>query len=67
MDRQDPRGDRCESADNGLNTTCISITNSHIFANHLGVEMMANNSLLGGNEIDHFGEMRSTTRPATSP
>jgi hypothetical protein len=41
---------------NGVDTTCVSITNSHITANHFGVEMMANNSLLSGNEIDHFGD-----------
>jgi hypothetical protein len=41
---------------NGANTTCVSITNSHITANHFGIEMMANNSLLSGNEIDHFGD-----------
>ncbi len=43
-------------SNNGANTTCVSITNSHITANHFGAEMMANNSLLSGNEIDHFGD-----------
>jgi len=32
------------------------VTGSHIFAIHFGVEWMANNSLLYGNEIDHFGD-----------
>ena len=43
-------------SDHGANTTCVSVTNSHISNVMFGVGVMANNMLLSGNEIDHFGD-----------
>jgi Right handed beta helix region len=43
-------------SDNGANTNCISVVNSHITANHFGLAVFGNNMLVTGNEIDHFGD-----------
>jgi hypothetical protein len=43
-------------SDNGANTTCVSVVGSHITANHFGVVATANQMLVSGNEIDHFGD-----------
>src|SRR5271166_6560335 len=40
----------------GYNTTCISVVDSHITANHFGLEVFAKNMLVTGNEIDRFGD-----------
>ncbi len=40
----------------GSNTTCVSVVDSHIAANHFGIEVFTNNMLVSGNEIDHFGD-----------
>jgi parallel beta-helix repeat protein len=46
------------SAGNGSNgvpySTCISFTNSHVHDVYQGVLAMTNNTLISGNEIDHF-------------
>ncbi|HEY1887091.1 MAG TPA: right-handed parallel beta-helix repeat-containing protein [Roseiarcus sp.] len=42
--------------DNGADTTCVSVTNSHISKVIFGSEVMANNMLFSGNEIDRFGD-----------
>jgi hypothetical protein len=42
--------------DNGADTTCVSVTNSHISRVIFGSEVMANNMLFSGNEIDRFGD-----------
>ncbi len=49
-------GVSANGSDNGANTTCISLTNSLITANHFGVAMMANDLLLAGNELSYFGD-----------
>jgi hypothetical protein len=41
---------------NGRNTTCVSIVDSHITANHFGLGVFADNMLVTGNEIDRFGD-----------
>jgi parallel beta-helix repeat protein len=38
------------------NTTCISITKSHIRNVRWGARLMGNNSLFSHNELDHFGD-----------
>jgi len=38
------------------NTTCVSITKSHIWNVRWGAHLMGNNSLFSHNEIDHFGD-----------
>jgi hypothetical protein len=38
------------------NTTCISMTGSHIRNVRWGVHIMGNNSVFSHNEIDHFGD-----------
>ena len=38
------------------NTTCISMTGSHIRNVRWGVHIMGNNSIFSHNEIDHFGD-----------
>jgi hypothetical protein len=43
-------------SNHGANTTCISVVDSHITANHFGLGVFANNMLVTGNEIDHFGD-----------
>jgi hypothetical protein len=43
-------------SDHGANTTCVSVTNSHISNVIFGSVVMANNMLLSGNEIDRFGD-----------
>jgi hypothetical protein len=40
----------------GANTTCVSVVDSHVTANHFGFGVFANNMLVAGNEIDHFGD-----------
>ena len=45
-----------KASENGANTTCVSIVDSHITANHFGLEVMGDNMLVTGNEIDHFGD-----------
>ena len=45
-----------QGGDKGANTTCVSVTNSHISKVIFGAEVMANNMLFSGNEIDHFGD-----------
>jgi hypothetical protein len=46
------------SPGNGTNgvpyTTCVSITNNHIHDVYQGIIAMTNNTLVSGNEIDHF-------------
>jgi hypothetical protein len=42
--------------DQGADTTCVSVTNSHISKVIFGSEIMANNMLFSGNEIDRFGD-----------
>ena len=42
--------------DSGADTTCVSVTNSHISKVIFGAEVMANNMLFSGNEIDRFGD-----------
>jgi hypothetical protein len=42
--------------DHGADTTCVSVTNSHISKIIFGSEVMANNMLFSGNEIDRFGD-----------
>ena len=43
-------------SDHGANTTCVSVTNSHISNIIFGSSINANNMLFSGNEIDHFGD-----------
>ena len=43
-------------SDHGANTTCVSVTNSHISNVIYGSSINANNMLLSANEIDHFGD-----------
>jgi hypothetical protein len=43
-------------SDHGANTTCVSVVDSHITANHFGLGVFADNMLVTGNEIDHFGD-----------
>ena len=45
-----------KGTDHGANTTCVSVTNSHISKVIFGSEVMANNMLFSGNEIDRFGD-----------
>ena len=49
-------GISAKGTDHGANTTCVSVTNSHISKVIFGAEVMANNMLFSGNEIDHFGD-----------
>jgi hypothetical protein len=42
--------------DHGANTTCVSVTNSHISNIIYGASVSANAMLFSGNEIDHFGD-----------
>jgi parallel beta-helix repeat protein len=42
--------------DHGADTTCVSVTNSHISKIIFGAEIWANNMLFSGNEIDRFGD-----------
>ena len=42
--------------DHGADTTCVAVTNSHISKVIFGSEVMANNMLFSGNEIDRFGD-----------
>jgi hypothetical protein len=43
-------------SNHGANTTCVSVTNSHISNIIFGSSVAANNMLFSGNEIDHFGD-----------
>ena len=43
-------------AQGGANTTCVSVTNSHISNVEFGGAVMANNMLFSDNEIDTFGD-----------
>jgi hypothetical protein len=45
-----------QGGDHGADTTCVSVTNSHISKVIFGAEVMANNMLFSGNEIDRFGD-----------
>jgi hypothetical protein len=45
-----------KGGDHGADTTCVSVTNSHISKVIFGAELMANNMLFSGNEIDRFGD-----------
>ena len=49
-------GISAKGTDHGANTTCVSVTNSHISNVIFGSEVMANNMLFSGNEIDRFGD-----------
>src|SRR5580692_5714979 len=49
-------GISAKGTDHGANTTCVSVTNSHISKVIFGAEVMANNMLFSGNEIDRFGD-----------
>jgi parallel beta-helix repeat protein len=42
--------------DHGADTTCVSVTNSHISKIIFGAEIWANNMLFSANEIDRFGD-----------
>ena len=43
-------------SDHGANTTCVSVTNSHISNVIFGSSINANSMLFSANEIDHFGD-----------
>jgi hypothetical protein len=43
-------------SENGANTTCVSVVDSRVTANHFGLGVFADNMLITGNEIDHFGD-----------
>jgi Right handed beta helix region len=45
-----------KGSEKGANTTCVSVVDSHITANHFGLEVFGDNMLVTGNEIDHFGD-----------
>jgi hypothetical protein len=49
-------GVSAKGSNGGANTTCVSVVDSHISANHWDLEVFANNMLVSGNEIDHFGD-----------
>jgi Right handed beta helix region len=49
-------GISAKGSDHGANTTCVSVTNSHISKVIFGAEVMANNMLFSTNEIDRFGD-----------
>src|SRR5271170_124155 len=49
-------GISAKGSDHGADTTCVSVTNSHISKVIFGAEVMANNMLFSGNEIDRFGD-----------
>jgi hypothetical protein len=49
-------GVSAKGSDHGTNTTCVSVTNSHISKVIFGSEVMANNMLFSDNEIDRFGD-----------
>jgi hypothetical protein len=44
------------SAAGGVETTCVSVTNSHISNVEFGVVVAATNMLVSGNEIERFGD-----------
>jgi hypothetical protein len=41
---------------NGLGTTCVSLTGSHVHHIHTALILGTNNTLVDSNEMDHFGE-----------
>jgi hypothetical protein len=43
-------------SDNAANTTCVSVTDSHISNIIFGASVNASKMLFSGNEIDHFGD-----------
>jgi hypothetical protein len=45
-----------KGGDHGAGTTCVSVTHSHISTVIFGAQVMANNMLFSGNEIDRFGD-----------
>jgi parallel beta-helix repeat protein len=49
-------GISAKGGDHGADTTCVSVTNSHISKVIFGAEVMANNMLFSGNDIDRFGD-----------
>ncbi|HEY1886148.1 MAG TPA: hypothetical protein VGG86_08860 [Roseiarcus sp.] len=49
-------GSAGDSTNGEPNTTCVSLTKSHIWNVHFGVRLMGNNSLFSHNELDHFGD-----------
>ena len=49
-------GISAKGSDHGADTTCVSVTSSHISRVIFGAEVMANNMLFSGNEIDRFGD-----------
>jgi parallel beta-helix repeat protein len=49
-------GSAGDGANGEPNTTCVSITKSHIWNVRWGAHLMGNNSLFSHNEIDHFGD-----------
>ena len=49
-------GVRFLGAQNGLGTTCVSLTGSHVHHIHTALVLGTNNSLVDNNEFDHFGE-----------
>ena len=49
-------GISAKGTDHGADTTCVSVTNSHISKVIFGSDVMANNMLFSGNEIDRFGD-----------
>jgi hypothetical protein len=51
-----PIGINAWGSDHGANTSCVSVTNSHISKVIFGSQVMANHMLFSGNEIDRFGD-----------
>ena len=45
-----------KGSDGGADTTCVSVTNSHMWNIVFGAVVMGNNMLFANNEIDHFGD-----------
>ena len=45
-----------KGSDHGADTTCVSVRNSHMSKVIFGSEVMANNMLFSGNEVDRFGD-----------
>jgi hypothetical protein len=49
-------GISAKGSDHGADTTCVSVRNSHMSKVIFGSEVMANNMLFSGNEVDRFGD-----------
>jgi parallel beta-helix repeat protein len=49
-------GSAGDSTNGEPNTTCVSLTKSHIWNVHFGAHLMGNNSLFSHNELEHFGD-----------